>query len=52
VLRRWLMQYETQATARARHPQTQAPAPSPSNLAAENAGLRRENDHLRMERDT
>jgi len=40
VLRRWMMQYGTQA-----------PAPSPSDLAAENARLRRENDHLRMERD-
>jgi len=26
-------------------------APSPSDLAAENARLRRENDRLRMERD-
>ena len=32
-------------------PHTQAPAPSPSDLAAENARLWRENDHLRMERD-
>jgi transposase len=30
---------------------TQAPAPSPSDLASENARLRRENERLRMERD-
>ena len=29
----------------------QAPAPSPSDLAAENARLKRENERLRMERD-
>jgi transposase len=51
VLRRGMMQYGTQATGSTRCPQTQAPAPSPSDLAAENARLRRENDHLRMERD-
>ena len=51
VLRRWMMRYGTQATGPARRSHTQAPAPSPSDLAAENARLRRENDHLRMERD-
>jgi len=51
VLRRWLMQYGTQATGAARRPNTQAPAPSPSDLAAENVRLRRENERLRMERD-
>ena len=51
VLRRWMMQYGTQATGPARRPHTQAPAPSPSDLVADNARLRRENDHLRMERD-
>jgi transposase len=39
VLRRWIIQYGTQA-----------PASSPSDLIAENTRLRRENDHLRMER--
>ena len=51
VLRRWMMQYGTQATGTARRPTTQAPAPSPSDLASENARLRRENERLRMERD-
>jgi transposase len=51
VLRRWMIQFGTQATGPARRPNTQAPAPSPSDLASENARLRRENDRLRMERD-
>ena len=51
VLRRWMMQFGTQATGTPRHPNTQAVSPSPSDLAAENAQLRRENDRLRMERD-
>jgi transposase len=51
VLRRWVMQYGTQATGTPRRPSTQAVAPSPSDLAAENARLRRENERLRMERD-
>ena len=51
VLRRWMMQFGTQAAGTARRPNTQAPAPSPSDLAAEVARLRRDNDRLRMERD-
>ena len=51
VLRRWMMQYGAQATGAARRSNTQAPAPSPSDLASENARLRRENERLRMERD-
>ncbi len=51
VLRRWMIQFWTQATGSARRPNTQAPAPSPSDLASENARLKRENDRLRMERD-
>ena len=39
-----------QATGAPWRPTTQA-APSPSDLAAEVAQLRRENDRLRMERD-
>ena len=51
VLRRWMMQYGTQATGTPWRPNTQAAAPSPSDLASENARLRRENERLRMERD-
>lgn len=51
VLRRWMMQFGTQATGSARRPNTQAPALSPSDLASENTRLKRENDRLRMERD-
>ena len=51
VLRRWMMQFGTQATGPVRRPNTQASAPSSSDLAAENARLRRDNDRLRMERD-
>lgn len=51
VLRRWMMQFGTQATGSARRPKTQAPAPSPSDQASENTRLKRENDRLRMERD-
>jgi transposase len=51
VLRRWMIQFGMQATGTPRRPNTQAAAASPSDLAAENAGLRRENDRLRVERD-
>lgn len=51
VLRRWMVQFGTQATGLARRPNTQAPGPSPSDLATENARLKRENERLRMERD-
>ena len=51
VLRRWMTQFGTQARGPAWRPTTQAPAPSPSDLIADNARLRRENDRLRMERD-
>lgn len=52
VLRKWVRQLgATQATGPVMRPITQAPAPSPSDLASENARLRRENDRLRMERD-
>jgi transposase len=51
VLRRWVMRLGGQATAPARRPITQAPVASPSDLAAENARLRRGNERLRMERD-
>jgi len=51
VLRRWVMRLGGQATGPARRPITQVPVPSPSDLAAENAPLRRENERLRMERD-
>ena len=51
VLRRWMMPFGAQATGAARRPSTQAPAPSASDLAAENARLRREKERLRIERD-
>ena len=51
VLRRWMMRFGAQATGAAWRPTTQAPAPSPSDLAAEVARLKRENERLRMERD-
>ena len=51
VLRRWMMSFGAQATGAAWRPTTQAPAPSPSDLAAEVARLKRENERLRMERD-
>lgn len=52
VLRKWVRQFSaTQARGPAMRPTTQAPVPSPSDLAAENARLKRENERLRMERD-
>jgi|SRR5665647_130940 len=51
VLRRWMTQFGTQATSASRRPIAQAALSSPSDLAAENARLRRENDRLRMERE-
>ena len=50
VLRRWMIQ-RGMVTGAAQRRITQAPPPLPSDLAAENARLRRENDRLRMERD-
>lgn len=51
VLRRWMTQFGPQATGTPWRPNTQAAAPSPSDLVAENARLRRDNERLRMERD-
>ena len=51
VLRRWMTLYGAQATGTPWRSNTQAAAPSPSDLASENARLRRENERLRMERD-
>ena len=52
VLRKWVRtQSGVQATGAVTRPITQAPPPSPSDLASENARLRRENERLRMERD-
>lgn len=51
VLRRWMMQFGTQARGTPRRSNTQAVSPSPSDLVAEVARLRRENGQLRMERD-
>ena len=47
-----MAQFSTvQATGTPRRLTTQAVAPSPSDLVADNARLRRENERLRMERD-
>src|SRR5215469_13451718 len=51
VLRRWVMRLGGHATGPARRPIRQAPVASPSDLAAENARLRRENERPRMARD-
>jgi transposase len=51
VLRRWMTEFGTQATGSPRRSSTQAAVPSPSDLVAEVARLRRDNDRLRMERD-
>ena len=50
VLRRWMTEFGTQATGSPRRSSTQAAAPPPSDLVAEVARLRRDNDRLRMER--
>lgn len=52
VLRKWVRAHSgVQATGAVTRPITQTPPPSPSDLASENARLRRENERLRMERD-
>ena len=51
VLRRWVLQFGAPVAGLARRPVLQVISPSPSDLASENARLRRENDRLRMERD-
>lgn len=52
VLRRWMRQFTvSSATAPAAQQRTQPVVPSLADLAAENRGLRRENDRLRMERE-
>ncbi len=49
VLRRWMMQFGTQARGTPRRSNTQAAPPSPSDLVAEDARPRRENGQLRMD---
>lgn len=51
VLRRWMVRFGAPAAGPARRLVPQVTSPSPSDLASENARLRRENDRLRMERD-
>lgn len=49
VLRQWVRAHSgAQATGAVTRPITQTPPPSPSDLASENARLRRENERLRM----
>jgi len=50
-LRAWRNRSGGGQAGSARRPNTQAAIPPGSDLAAENARLRRENEHLRMERE-
>ena len=51
VLRRWMLQFGASVAGPVRRLAPQMSSPLPSDLASENARLRRENERLRMERD-